>query len=283
MVWQLKERYKFDWNRIFGKDAWHIEYSITDKCNRNCAACSHLAPLSKRPNFVSKEEFEQVTANLNRCLPDIHTFWLTGGEPTLHPEYISLLNIARHLYSEAYIGIYTNGTTLRKFEQDEWFWQFIKDNGIVWGVTIYNGEKRYIEELFDKHDCINNLAIVRNGSSFTNLTNYSKGQEVSRKKYEKCGWERRKINVRNGKIFNCPTCEFADLFNEYFNESLKVTEQDYLIVNDLLTKEQVEEFKNPMPFCSQCNLDIRYKRLFMNQSSKRLMEEWADIETFMQK
>ena len=277
---RLTERYKFDWNRIYGKDGYHVEYSITDICNRNCIACSHLAPLAKRANFVSAEEFARVTGILHKCLPDIHTFWLTGGEPTLHPDFTGLLKISRGIYTEAYIGIYSNGTTLAKYERDERFWEFIRENGIVWGITVYDGNLDYFERLFESHGCINNLAIVRVGSWFTNLTVYSKGQPVNREKYEKCGWERCKINVRNGRIYNCPSCEFADLFNGYFGEKLRITPEDYLAVDESLTREKIIEFKSPQPFCWQCNLEMRSSKFLPNINSKKAMEEWADTESF---
>lgn len=110
---RLRERYSFDWNRIYGKDGYHVEYSVTDICNRNCIACSHLAPLAKRSNYVSAEQFEHFMRLLHSALPDIHTFWLTGGEPTLHPQFVRLLAIAREIYSQAYIGIYTSSTMKR--------------------------------------------------------------------------------------------------------------------------------------------------------------------------
>ena len=275
---RLRERYTFDWNRIYGKEGYHIEYSVTDACNRNCVACSHLAPLAKRPNFVSIEEFARVTGILHKCLPDIHTFWLTGGEPTLHPEFIRLLGIAREIYPEAYIGIYSNGTTLNKYESDELFWEFIRENGIVWGITVYDKDLTYYNELFERHECINNLAIVRIGNWFTNLTTYSRGQAVSQEKYEKCGWERSKINVRNGRIYNCPSCEFADLFNGFFGEKLLITKKDYLVVDGNLTTEQIINFKNPIPFCSQCNIEVRGKRFFKCIQSKKAITEWAEQE-----
>lgn len=273
---RLKERYVFDWNRIYARDGYHIEYSITDICNRNCIACSHLAPLAKGANFVREEEFMQVTSVLHKCLPDIHTFWLTGGEPTLHPEFMRLLKIAREIYAEAYIGIYSNGKTLKGYYGDERFWEFVRNNGIVWGITLYEEGRGYIEELFEKNGCKNNLAVVRRGNWFTNLTNYSQNQPVSEGKYKRCGWERRKINVRGGRIYNCASSEFADLFNGYFGARLTVTSADYLTVDETLTRERIEKFKNPMPFCSQCNLEVRSKKLFRDIQSKRRIEEWAD-------
>lgn len=277
---ELKERYKFDWNRILNNDALHIEYSITDVCNRSCKSCSHLAPLAKETNHVSIEEFERITEILHKCLPDIHTFWLTGGEPTLHPRFKRLLEIAREIYTKSYIGIYTNGMTLNKNEKDETFWKFTRDNGIVWGITIYEGDIEYYETLFKGHDCGNNLAIVRTGRWFANLTNYSRGESISQEKYKSCGWERCKVNVRNGRIYNCPSSEFADLFNGYFGEKLEITPKDYLIIDKNLTRDGIEQFRNPMPFCSQCKIENRYTKNFANAQSRKEMKEWAEVDSF---
>lgn len=276
-MYELKERYIFDWERIRSKDGYHIEYCITDICNRNCASCSHLAPLAKEANFVKAEDFSRIVKILKKSLPDVHTFWLTGGEPTLHPQFMQLLEIARDIYTETYIGIYTNGHALKDREKDQEFWTFVRRNGIVVGVTVYEQEKEYFEELFSQNGCLNNLAIVQSGRFFTNLTNYASDQPISREKYDRCGWECGKINVRNGKIYNCPSSEFADLFNGYFGEKLKITEKDHLTVDENLTRGKIENFRKEMPFCSQCNLEKRYKKFFENEPSERKINEWSEF------
>ncbi len=272
----LKERYKFDFSRIFNEDSFHIEYCITDICNRNCASCSHLAPLAQKPNFVNKEEFHFAMNILSKLLPDTHTFWLTGGEPTLHPEFIELLDLASNAFSNSFVGIYSNGSTLEKYAHSAEFWKFMRKRGVVWAITDYGVPRDYYEELFGKNGCINNLTFVQSGAAFLRLTNYSRGQEVSESKFEKCGWERSKINIRNKKIYNCPSAEFADLFNEYFNENLVVSNRDYLEISENLTREQIEKFRAATPFCGQCDLSLR-NNIFINAPSKKLKSEWSSL------
>lgn len=274
----LTERYVFDWDRIQNKDGYHIEYSITDICNRNCACCSHLAPLAKAPSFVDEQDFERTATILHKLIPDAHTFWLTGGEPTLHPRFMRLLEISRNIFVDNYVGIYSNGTTLEKYEADESFWRFVKDNGIVWAITCYDKDRAYFETLFKKHGCINDLAILHGGKRFFNLTNYSENQPITHEKYVKCGWERSKINVRNGKIYNCPSAEFAELFNGYFGERLKITNNDFLEINESLTREQIDAFRKEVPFCGQCDLDKRYKKIVDSAPSERKITEWSCFE-----
>lgn len=274
-MFKLNERYVFDWKRIRCADSYHIEYAITDICNRNCMACSHLAPLARHNNFVSVEEFRRVIKIIRKCIPDAHTVWLTGGEPTLHPEFIELLNIVRWVYPDRFVGIYSNGLTLKNYDEDKRFWDFVRNNGIVWGITTYDSDKSYFERLFSKNHCLNNLAILQSGRLFFNLTNYSQGQPVTQEKYEKCGWEKSKINIRDGKIFNCPSSEFADLFNGYFGAKLKISPEDYLIIDDNLMRAQIDNFKKPIPFCSQCDISQRYKKVYKNVLSKRTADEWT--------
>ncbi len=272
----LQARYDFDWRRIQSDDAYHIEYCITDICNRNCVSCSHLAPLAKEPNYVSKEEFTGVVKIMRRIVPDTHTFWITGGEPTLHPEYMSMLKIVREVFVDNYVGIYTNGTTLDKYETDDGFWSFTKQNEIVWAVTGYDKDRLYFEDMFERHGCLNNLVYLHDGKIFFRLTNYSGGQAVSDEKYRMCGWERSKINIRNGRIFNCPSSEFADLFLAYFGRKLEVGDCDFLTVDESLTRESLDKFRGPMPFCSQCDIRSRYKKIIGNKPSERNIGEWSD-------
>ena len=274
---KLEQRYDFDWYRVQFYDSYHIEYCITDICNRNCVSCSHLAPLAKTPNYVTEEEFLRVVGIMRRVVPDAHTFWLTGGEPTLHPKFISLLKALREIYYDSYVGIYTNGMTLNRYENDSRFWNFVRNNGIVWAVTGYDRDKRYFDDMFWRHDCYNNLAYLHDGKIFFRLTDYSQNQSVSSEKYDHCGWERSKINIRNGKIYNCPSCEFADLFADYFGINLAVDERDYLTVDNNLTRERLESFRGPVPFCSQCDIRSRHKEMIGNKPSEKDIGEWSEL------
>ena len=271
----LSNRYEFDFKRIQFKDSYHIEYCITDACDRSCACCSHLAPLAKSPNFVTVENFAKHAEILRGAIADAHAFWLTGGEPTLHPQFMRLLGIARNVFNNCFVGVYSNGNFLKKYENDVGFWEFVRQNGVVWAMTSYGGSKEYIDGVFTKNGCLNNLAYVHSGELFYNLTNYSCNQPVSMEKYNKCGWERSKINVRNGKIFNCPSAEFVDLFNNYFKLNVKLCKNDFLEINGQLTAEMIKNFKGPVPFCGNCDLTQRYKKIFKNSPSKREIGEWS--------
>ena len=138
--------------------------------------------------------------------------------------------------------------------------------------------KMNVEELFASHGCGNNLAIVQPGRTFARLTNYSDGQPVTREKHEKCGWERSKINIRNGKIYNCPSAEFADLFTGYFGSGPRLTDKDFLVIDENLTREAIERFRGPTPMCAHCDISRR-RETFPNAPSERKREEWSETKT----
>ena len=84
--------------------------------------------------------------------------------------------------------------------------------------------------------------------------------------------------MRNGKIYNCPSAEFAELFNGYFGERLKITNNDFLEINESLTREQIDAFRKEVPFCGQCDLDKRYKKIVDSAPSERKITEWSCFE-----
>lgn len=266
--------YAFDWHRILTEDGPHIEFCIADICDCNCRGCSHLAPLARQPGFIDEDDFVRVADILSRVVPDAHTVWLTGGEPTLHPGYLRLLRILAEKFAGSNVGIYSNGRSLLSKEKDVEPWRTTREKNIVWAITPYDIGKERFETLFDLHGCGNALTIVQSGKTFMKLTCYSHDQNISQDKYKTCGWERSKINVRHGKIYNCPSSEFADLYALYFNVKLPVTDADSLVVDDYLTRERLDKFRGPMPFCAYCDISHR-REIFPNVRSERKRSEWS--------
>lgn len=160
--------YKFNHWEIVNHPLHQLEYSIIDTCNKICKACSHFAPLAKQPNKVSLEEFIKNTKILHNIVPDVHTFWLIGEEPTLHPQYLEMLKELRSIYNDIPIGVMSNGYGIIQKKDDENFWKFIKENEIVWRITTYGVKPSIYRELFIKNGCADLLSLDIN-NRFTNL------------------------------------------------------------------------------------------------------------------
>lgn len=267
--------YIFNHREIINHPLHQLEFSITDICNRNCRSCSHFAPLARNANMVDGRDFVKFTKILRRVIPDVHTFWLIGGEPTLHPQYLQLLSALRSIYDDIPIGIMSNGYGVLRQKDDKNFWKTIRDNEIVWRITTYDVSPSVYRHLFERNGCKNLLSLDIN-NTFTKLAVLSETpQGVTEEKYERCGWERLNIFVRNGKIWKCPTCEYIDIFNMYFNKNYQVSPDDYLNIDENLTREQILKFKQvPSDFCRNCDLSGRSITKFTVGKSAKDISEW---------
>ena len=267
--------YRFDYREIIAHPLHQIEYSIIDTCNRNCKACSHFSPLAKRANPVSEEEFLINIRQLHSLIPDVHTFWLIGGEPTLHPKYIELLRLLRDVYHDIPIGVMSNGYGILKEAKNKKLWEFIKENQIVWRITTYNIQPDVYRNLFEQNGCRELLSLDVNNRFIKLAVLTKKEQPITQEKYNLCGWERLNIFVRNGRIWKCPTVEYIDLFNGYFHENYELSDDDFLKIDSTLTRERIIEFKNkPSAFCKNCNISKRLDKAFPVITSQKEKSEW---------
>jgi sulfatase maturation enzyme AslB (radical SAM superfamily) len=89
---------------------------ITDHCNRNCSYCFAKQEMGdqneKRSGHMSLENFERVMQFCRRS--DLKTVGILGGEPTLHPDFTSIID--QLLKEGLYIKVFTGGLLPPKVE-----------------------------------------------------------------------------------------------------------------------------------------------------------------------
>ena len=85
-----------------------------------------------------------------------------------------------------------------------------------------------------------------------------------------------KIVLTQQKLSQDIMVEFADLFAKYFAVHLEVGERDFLTVDESLTRELLDKFRGPVPFCSQCDIRSRHKEIISNKPSERKICEWSE-------
>ena len=79
---------------------------ITNHCNLECPICI----VQNRHNYdMSKEEFGSILDGLVKKEGQLETINLSGGEPTMHPQFFELLDMARSVKEIARVSISTNG------------------------------------------------------------------------------------------------------------------------------------------------------------------------------
>ncbi len=77
---------------------------LTATCNNRCPGCSNIYAVSRPPLLKTAKEW---TALLSPILPEAVQVRLSGGEPTLHPEFFDILRYI--LTAGAHVTVFTNG------------------------------------------------------------------------------------------------------------------------------------------------------------------------------
>lgn len=81
-----------------GEHPWYMEVAITGKCNFSCKYCNRF---SSDLDIDKLEDFLKSTTIL-------HHIQITGGEPTIHPEFSRIAKLLRR-YTKV-LGLSTNGS-----------------------------------------------------------------------------------------------------------------------------------------------------------------------------
>jgi cyclic pyranopterin phosphate synthase len=96
----------------YGREVNYLRISITDRCNWRCVYCMPL----DGPRFVSKTELltPGEIENTARAAADVgfHKIRLTGGEPTLRPDIIEIVERLAHIPTIDQLVMTTNGLHL---------------------------------------------------------------------------------------------------------------------------------------------------------------------------
>lgn len=112
------ENYTIENDRVLTRS---LEFHIVDHCNLRCWGCCSLSPISPKqctpPETIKKHLSQAVRALSPSRLK------LVGGEPLLHPEIDSCLEIARSSNIAPSVSVTTNGFLLPKMT--ETFWQLV--------------------------------------------------------------------------------------------------------------------------------------------------------------
>jgi MoaA/NifB/PqqE/SkfB family radical SAM enzyme len=105
------------WERVHEKIVltaypWHQCYMVTDYCNAKCAFCE---PYLNKSAFMG----EDALAWIRKLTPYARTLILTGGEPSIHPQFRSLLqDLRRDIDPRCFFSIISNGAKLHLFLEE---------------------------------------------------------------------------------------------------------------------------------------------------------------------
>ena len=178
-----------------------FETNITSTCTNRCICCDHYSPLQEAW-FVDPEKLEADLRAASRLL-HAGDYRLIGGEPTLHPQILEILDIARASRVADTVSVWTNGMRLEKMAQA--FWK--KVDGIA--VTVYpklgNERLDWIKERCEEA-CVS-LRIVQHPHFNRTFSQGEMSQAEALEMYARCIY--RSCNeYDNGWFYHCNNARF---------------------------------------------------------------------------
>jgi hypothetical protein len=260
--------------RLKPRKRLRFETDVVGHCNLNCKCCNHFSPLVDAL-YVKPEDFERDFSRLSDLAGrDNENIDLMGGEPLLHPEIARLSAIARK-YFDGPINIVTNGLLLEKMNDD--FWEACRENNIQIIVTSYPVKlnHKHIKELAKKYRVAIKFRLqLMNKHTWCRLPKDITGSQNITYNIHLCVVANFCISLKDGKLSTCCLPLLIDRFNNYFDQKMEVTTNDYI---DIYKAKSIDEIYNflckPIPFCRYCNMRAWEVGIEWG-ASKREITEW---------
>ena len=263
----------------------HIEIPITEHCNLNCKMCNYFAPLAKKQFYPLTNFRNDIKRLANLCEHKLGTLKIIGGEPLLHPNLIEILRISRETFQDNEIILVTNGTLLLHHENAKQgnIWDALKKFNIWILLTVYPININ-VNAIFDKANEYGvNIGIIPNLPNPDSEKKLHKFVLDPLGKQEaftfiNCGYFNSCVTMmQGGKIFPCPPAAHIHIFNEFFNENLMITEDDYVDIYKIKSFSDISDLcSRRVEFCKYCAIKS-HGRWYKWEVSNKTIDEWIDI------
>lgn len=259
----------------------HLETNVTLACQNRCIACNHFVPMQIgrfAESMIPVHVLGVDLANMAR-LVHVEAYALIGGEPTLHPEIDTLLELAVASRIARTVQVWTNGQSLRRLSDK--FWYLVQE--LV--VTAYPGKITEEELHWIQQRCLDSKTIFRlnderNHPNFTQLLEPKPtAGRVTEDKYKACWFKTFSRVIDWGVFYRCCTSPFIPQLLQS-----RPVGSDGLVINEDTTEEMLQEFLDRPTAMESCHIcagrntpsarpipweEIRDPRAWLNASSGR--------------
>jgi len=114
------------------------DIAIWNKCNNHCVMCTNPFTFQLEDSLpYSFENIKQRWSNVK--LKNVDTICLTGGEPTVHPDFFKILHWFRNKYQKNQIVIASNG---RMFYYQNFAKKVLKTNNLLLEIAIHGYDEK---------------------------------------------------------------------------------------------------------------------------------------------
>ena len=230
----------------------YAEIQLCDRCNLNCAYCSHFAPVAK-PYIISMETLAAECQRLRRL--NLHEIKLLGGEPLMHPHLAESIRLVRSILPNTKITINTNGLLLYRMTSQ--FWQACRECDVTILITPYpvvSVWKYFLAFWLVRKNHIR-LKKYEWCREFRHQLLSQQPRTTDLRQISSC-YLRCKIHctqVRDATLWPCAYAAYFFSLNERFGTSFKSAPADCLPLSDDLTATDVRLWLfRAKPFCSHC-------------------------------
>jgi len=230
----------------------YLEYGITFHCNLKCSNCAAFSP------FLEKEysNLELFTQDINALSKILHTNTLrfVGGEPTLNPQLIDFVIIAKQSGIADNVGICTNGTNLLSMPED--FFQAVD----FIDISVYPETKINYSKI--KNFLISkNIKFRLNESTkgeFIKFDSVIEQDDITTQNiFDNCYMAKTCHLFSDGKYYKCGV---PLVYDRYFKRisrktSYNFTEEDGILIHQLNFEEKLREHMEsniPLKSCKFC-------------------------------
>lgn len=96
-----------------------VELNITFECNLRCANCNRLCNYAPLADPMTVDQVALMVKKLREAGKQLLRTKVVGGEPTIHPDFLSICEVLSEGTKDGTVGkvsINTNGTTASKYE-----------------------------------------------------------------------------------------------------------------------------------------------------------------------
>lgn len=247
----------------------YVEIQLCDRCNLDCAYCSHLSPVSK-PVTISLETLEAECHRLARV--GVDEVNLMGGEPLLHPQVCEAIKLTRSILPNIKLIVSTNGLLLPRMSKD--FWQCCRDNKVVLRITPYpkakNGTLNYFKYVWLIRK--NRVRMESTGwrFGFRHQLLSERAEYDATTNYLRC--QLHCTQVRNATLWPCAYVAYAFNLNNKFGTNFKTAAGDSLPLDGITATDLRLWLLRTKPFCAHCG--IKDAQRITWRRSQYTRDEW---------